>query len=237
MGKKKGRGNSDYRGKKRREAKDQSNKCRKRRKFLQKFWIESCKENKVPKSVPPHMVIPVTISRVELIDNHMHVGLSTETKEEDEGLADNDLTARYEGIPTPLISQVILEDKRQAQALETKESVEMETVSNITKPFTSDNRATPKRSGDKMTITTANDQIQLENEKCGNDSPKPANIMNRESHETDKSAVDEETNGKKPFVRFIKSPSAKGRAKVRLMLITFNIELFPLSLFSPNSYR
>ncbi len=305
MGKRKGGTNHNSRGKKRIEVKDQSNKRRKQRR---KFWIEICKENKVPKSVPPDMVIPVTISRVELSDNHMHGSLSTEM-----GGEDNNVNSRFEAIPTPMISHVILQDERQAKVLE-KKSTENQTIpveesnntisvisgnrgsprkgdekltiittndqiqlekkihgndapklaylmkgegnkkcekndtsdtmttvknplekktvpaeeSNNTISLISGNRGSPKNGGDKMTIITTNDQVQLEKKTYGNDDPKPAYLMKGEGNKKCEKddARDTMTTVKNPFVKVIKCPSAKGRAKVRLILVTVMTDFF-----------
>ena len=39
-----------------------------------RFWIEQCKDRKVPKTIPSNLVFPLLISRVELTDDHKHGG-------------------------------------------------------------------------------------------------------------------------------------------------------------------
>ena len=46
----------------------------KKGKTNRRFWIEECKDRKVPKTIPADMVFPLCISRVELTDDHMHGG-------------------------------------------------------------------------------------------------------------------------------------------------------------------
>lgn len=55
-------------------------KHKRQKKGCNKFWIEKCKGNKVPKGKT--LVFPVAISRVELFDDHTHRGKSSVIKKD-----------------------------------------------------------------------------------------------------------------------------------------------------------
>lgn len=70
MGKRKGKVNHDKFKHSERKKKRQK---RSNKKFG-RFWVEQCKDRKVPKNIPPELIFPLLISRAELNDNHTHAG-------------------------------------------------------------------------------------------------------------------------------------------------------------------
>jgi hypothetical protein len=75
MGKRKGESSNDAKNSpKNNKRQKHGKKGKKKAKTNGRFWIEQCKDRKVPKTIPADMIFPLFISRVELTDDHMHGG-------------------------------------------------------------------------------------------------------------------------------------------------------------------
>ena len=188
-------------GKRKATGEDKSNERKnkaKRQKFQKsrRFWIEQCKDRKVSKNIPSSLVFPVTISRVELTDDHTHAGK---------------------------ISIKLSSVKEQKEDKDTTCANTKSVVSGACEPDGHIKVISPK-AADNAKQNADDERNDKESDAKNDETTKPCDpgttmdaspiVPSTEITSINKESVEEETH-RDPFIRIIRAQSAKGKLKVR----------------------